>query len=85
MSYWKIATDAYAAVPDKTVKVPVKLAVVAVGVVLVVAFVLTAAFKVQRQFGEAPVTLADLSALDAKVSACVPAPRVAKVYKSKKR
>ena len=75
----------WAAIPDKSVKVPVKLVIVGAVAVVLVAIVLTLAGKVQRSVGEGPVTLADLAALDAKVSACVPAPRAAKVYKSKKR
>lgn len=74
----------WVAIPDKTlaVRLPLKLTVVVAAGIAVLALALMASRRVEAQFGYEPVTLADFSKLEQKVSACVPAPRATK---SKKR
>jgi len=74
----------YKALPNKSimVAVPLKLSVLVGAAIVFLAFGLIAAdvFK-SRVVGYEPVTLADFSKLEQKVSACVPAPK----SKAKKR
>jgi hypothetical protein len=82
MPFWGTAKAKWDAIPDKSLvfRIPAKLVIVASVVVLLLVLATVAARRVEAVAGYEPVTLADFSKLEEKVSACVPAPK-----KSKKR